>query len=221
MTVPPPLPLTEHTIRQLSRELVAAARAAAPGRRWVVGIAGIAGSGKSTLAKRLLDEANLVTPGIAVVIALDGFHLRNREIARRGWQTRKGAAFTYDVGAYAETLNRYSRKDHTGPFPVYCRVVHDPVPSEQEVTARTRLIITEGQYLLSAAKQWSPVAAALDETWWLDTPLQQAEQWLLKRDLSVGRSVQEARNKYRLNDRINTAFVLSDRLDPERVVGWP
>src|SRR6478672_5590706 len=80
----------------------------AEGRRVLVGLAGAPGAGKSTLATHL---ASLV-PGSAVV-PMDGFHLADVELARRGLLERKGAPETFDAWGYAALLARLrSRPAH-------------------------------------------------------------------------------------------------------------
>ncbi|MBB6431219.1 hypothetical protein [Algisphaera agarilytica] len=189
--------------------------------RFLIGIAGIAGSGKSTLAERLVDEVNRLQPGAAAFIPMDGFHLRNAELIAQGWKPRKGAAFTYDSEAYVELLQRYRTRDSVGGYPVYCRIAHEPIPAEDEVTAQTQIIVTEGQYLLCPDLPWARLNDVLDECWWLDLAPETARGWLMKRDLAVGRSPEEAEAKYQRNDRLNTEMVLSARRTPDRVVRWP
>ncbi len=183
------------------------------GRRFVLGIAGVPGSGKSTLGEKLTRLANDAgdREDTAVFIPMDGFHLPNATLVANGTKQRKGAHFTYDADAYIGLLRRYGDRANTGGFSVYCRVAHEPVPSEQRVTAATRVIITEGQYLLVDEPPWSELAGVLDETWWLDVSLDHARRWLRQRDLAVGRDPDEAERKYEQNDRLNTAWMIERR----------
>lgn len=190
-------------------------------RRGVLAIAGVAGSGKSTLAQRLVVGMCAHEPGVAAFIPMDGFHLRNADLDARGWRPRKGAPYTYDVGAYRGLLERFARRQACGPYPVYCRKAHEPVLSDDIVTPQTRWIVTEGQYVLCSEPPWSDLAGVLDVAWWLDVSREHARAGVLKRDLSVGRSAEEAREKFDRNDRLNIDYVLAHRREADLVLRWP
>lgn len=190
-------------------------------RRGVVGIAGVAGSGKSTLAQRVVEGLCKRQAGVAALIPMDGFHMTNAELDERGWRSRKGAPYTYDVQSYRDLLLRFRSRRACGPYPVYCRKAHEPIMSDQEVTADTRWVVSEGQYLLCDERPWSDLAGVLDQAWWLDVSKEYAQAGVMKRDLSVGRSVEEAREKYDRNDRLNVQYVLTHRRKADRVLCWP
>ena len=84
--------------RELS-ELTAGLLPAAGGRL-LLGITGSPGAGKSTLAAFLAETCG------AVVVPMDGFHLADVELARRGLLDRKGAPETFDGWGYAALLAR-------------------------------------------------------------------------------------------------------------------
>lgn len=186
-------------------------------RRVVVGIAGIAGSGKSTLAQQLAGALGQR----AVFLPMDGFHRPNAELDAQGWRSRKGAPWTYDAAAYGATLERFADMQNTGAFPVYCREAHEPVPGDQPVTADTRVIVTEGQYLLYDHDDWRGVANVLTHRWWLEMSRTHAQAWLMQRDTSVGRTVAQAQAKYANNDALNTTLVQDAKLPAQRVLKWP
>ncbi|MEM1027711.1 MAG: nucleoside/nucleotide kinase family protein [Planctomycetota bacterium] len=214
-----PMVLTDDAIERAARACLSTATD--PQQRWMLGIAGIAASGKSTLAERLVAAANAHQPGSAAFIPMDGFHLSNAQLIEQGWKQRKGAPFTYDAEAYVDVLRRFREAAAVGGYPVYCRKAHEPVSSAQPITHDVRLIVTEGQYLLSPEPPWSALGEVLDECWWLDVTPDQARKWLMKRDTAVGRSVEEAEAKYQRNDRLNIEFVLTGRREPDRIVRWP
>ncbi len=190
------------------------------GRRYLLGIAGVAGSGKSTLAERLRDLINQEHPGRAVFAPMDGFHLDNNTLREKGWTDRKGAPFTYDAPAYADLLRRYRDATQAGPVPEYCRAVHAPVDSDTPVTRDTRVILAEGQYLLLTQPPWDQLAEVFDETWWLDTPPAAAQRWTIQRHIAVGRTPEQARQKYDHNDGPNSELVRNHRRTPDRIVAW-
>lgn len=217
-----PITLTDAAVETQARRLFT--QAAASPRRLIIGIAGIAGSGKSTLAERLVELINAGDcggPGAAAFIPMDGFHLSNAALLERGWKTRKGAAFTYDADQYLGLLEKYADPSAVGGYPVYCRKAHEPVLSEHGVTEVTRVIVTEGQYLLLPEAPWAKLGDVLDEGWWLDVSPLRTRRWLMKRDTSVGRTAEEAEAKYQQNDRLNTKHVLAAQRTPALVVRWP
>ena len=65
--------------------------------RTIVGICGAPGAGKSTLAGLLVDAVNAASPGVAVVVGMDGFHLARSVIDVDARRTRRGAPDTFDV----------------------------------------------------------------------------------------------------------------------------
>lgn len=217
-----PTVLTDAVVQDLAQRLLADAQSMS--KRLVLGIAGIAGSGKSTLGERLADLINDDPnggPETAAFIPMDGFHLPNATLIERSWKKRKGASFTYDAPAYLALLRHYADPAQTGSYPVYCREVHEPVTSNQSITPATKIIITEGQYLLLPESPWDELAEVLDECWWLEVPPERTREWLMKRDTSVGRSREEAQVKYQKNDRLNTEHVLAAKRLPDRIVTWP
>ncbi len=99
-----------------------------------------------------------------------------------------------------------------GTFPIYDRRVHDPVwrdLPDQRLEPTTRIIVTEGNYLLLNQQPWSRLEGVLDETWWLETPAAIARQWLLGRHIRGSRSAQEAEAHLRRSDDANAALVMS------------
>src|SRR3978361_1323690 len=79
--------------------LVDAARALVePGRRRFLGITGAPGAGKATLAEQLVAALG---PD-AVLVGMDGFHLRDDELARLGRVRRKGGIDTLDAARHPD-----------------------------------------------------------------------------------------------------------------------
>src|ERR1043165_892639 len=73
---------------------------AATGSRRLLGICGAPGAGKSTLAERLVTALG----DRAVLVAMDGFHLSQRELRRLGREQRKGAPDTFDASGYVALI---------------------------------------------------------------------------------------------------------------------
>ena len=191
-----------------------------PERRFMLGIAGIGGSGKSTLAAQLVDAAQAA--GIAaVLVPMDGFHLTNAELERRGVRHLKGTPETFDAQGYAAVL-RAIRAD-AGPvlFPIYDRQLHEPVlPADEAHTVQPqhRLVITEGNYLLLQRPPWQQIADLLDETWLLDVPVELARERIIARHIRGGRTPEDARAHSERVDGPNAAIILEQGKPPGRLV---
>lgn len=220
------------------------------GRRVVVGIAGIGGSGKSTAAEMAagrvrglvvgeLDEvagANAVAEVNAVagakpqaaedfvrVVAMDGFHFANEELNRRGLREVKGSPATFDAAAYVALL-RTIRDEGDVRFPIYDRAAHEPRTTEDvghAISPGTRIVITEGNYLLLAQPPWSVLGDVLDECWLLDTPVAVARQWLLDRHVAGGRDESDAARHYDRADKPNAELIRASMRRPDLRLRWP
>ena len=140
------------------RELAGLLPAAAG--RVLLGITGAPGAGKSTLA------AHVAAACGGVVVPMDGFHLADVELARRGLLDRKGAPETFDGWGYAALLARLrSRPSHVVMAPGFSRDLEQPLAGAIPVPPTAGLVVTEGNYLLLDDPEWCAVRAQLDAVW--------------------------------------------------------
>lgn len=179
MTQPLPQALVERARHLLER-----------GSRTVLGIAAAPGAGKSTLAAQL----QLALGTQAQVVPMDGFHLANSELQRLGRAGRKGAPDTFDAAGYCKLLQRLrtQQPDETVYAPEFRRELEEAVAGALPIAASTRLIITEGNYLLLDEGAWAGVRALLDEAWYLQLDDGIRQQRLLQRHMHFGRSQADA-----------------------------
>lgn len=215
------LQLAQSTLPAQATRLIAGALAQP--QRYILGIAGLPAAGKSTLAQRLFDAIEAKEPGFAALVPMDGFHLCNRELDARGLRPFKGAPQTFDAAAYISLLERLRSPVVCEVVPMYDRALHDPRPGDapqHHVTATTRLLITEGNYLLLDQSPWDTLANLLDETWWLDTSDDTAQQRMIDRHIRGGRSPQDARAHVQRSDADNMALVQRCQRTPTAVVTW-
>lgn len=181
------------------------------GRRHLVGMAGPPGSGKSTLATWLesrLNDRFGTEPALVAQVPMDGFHLTNDELTRRGLRDRKGAPETFDASGFADLLS--SVRDSPGTemrAPAYSRELHNPVPDAHRIPGSVRLIITEGNYLLLPDGEWPRVTSCLDEVWFLHVDWSVTRQRLVDRQVAGGRAPEVASDWVDGNDRRNTELV--------------
>ncbi len=179
------------------------------GGRKLLGLVGPPGAGKSTLAialQQAFAEESQVVP-------MDGFHLANAELQRLGRAGRKGAPDTFDSAGYAALLQRLreQRADEIIYAPEFRRAIEEPIAGAIAVFAHTRLIITEGNYLLLDDGPWARVAALLDDVWYVDVDDAQRNHRLVRRHEEFGRSPQAARAWVDSTDAPNARLIAATR----------
>ena len=186
-----------------------------PGVR-LLGLCGAPGVGKSTLAAALAERDG------AVVVPLDGFHLPQAELVRRGTRDRMGAPETFDAEGYAELLGRI-RAGEGVRAPGFDRQVEEPVPARVLVPAGAPLVVTEGNYLLLDDPRWRAVRAQLDAVWHLRTDDVVRRQRLLARHVAFGKTPAEAAAWVSRVDDANSRLVEAVAHRADEVVdlrGW-
>jgi pantothenate kinase len=200
-------------------ELVERVRAlGAPGRRVILGLAGAPGSGKSTLGEQLTEGL----AGQAVLVGMDGFHLAQEELVRLGNAERKGAPDTFDPVGYVNLLRRLrSRQEPVVYAPRFDRDLEQPIAGAVPVPRELPFVITEGNYLLLDAPEWSAVPALLDECWFVDPGEQLRLEWLVARHIRHGRSPVQARERTDGSDQRNAELIAPGRSRASRVVRMP
>lgn len=189
------------------------------GERLLLGLVGAPGAGKSTLAQ-VLQQAY---PALVQVVPMDGFHLANLELQRLGRAQRKGAPDTFDSSGYVELLRRLrsqGTEDCTVYAPTFRRDIEEPVAGAIAVMPSTRLVITEGNYLLDTRDGWGLVAALLDETWYIECDDALRNERLLRRHQAFGRTPAQARDWVANTDEPNAARIAVTRSRASWVFRW-
>lgn len=162
--------------------LVAAARALPSDRRVVIGLAGGPGTGKSTLA---LELVTALGPD-AGYVPMDGFHMLQAKLEALGMVKDKGAPHTFEGAAFAAFIA--TLKHASGPIsgPGYSRAIEDVVQDAFIIAAKTRILVTEGNYLLLPDPPWDAVRPQLDLAVFIDVPREKVRARLLKRHAEHG-----------------------------------
>jgi pantothenate kinase len=176
-------------------------------RRVILGITGPPGAGKTRLAETVVS-----TFDAAVHVPMDGFHLADVELRRLGRLDRKGAIDTFDGFGYLAVLQRLRmRSGHTVYAPAFDRDIEQPVAGSIAVPRDTRLIVSEGNYLLDDDEPWPAISARLDEVWFVDVPRDERHRRLVARHIEFGKSPDDAEAWVREVDEPN-----ADRIEKYR-----
>ncbi len=196
-------------------DLVARAAALATGPTAVLGITGSPGAGKTTLAAALARAVDG-----AVHVPMDGFHLADRVLDALGRRDAKGAEDTFDVGGYSALLRRL--RDGTEDVvyaPAFERDLEQPLAGAIAVPRGTRLVVTEGNYLLLERGRWPEVAALLDEVWFCAPDPALRLRRLTDRHVAFGKPPDVATAWVAAVDEPNAALVDATRARADLVVG--
>ena len=199
--------------------LVARARELARGeRRTIIGVAGPPGGGKSTLAQTVVAAVG----SAAVLIPMDGFHLAQAELVRLGRRDRMGAPDTFDALGYIALLRRLRERTEAVVYaPEFRRETEEPIAGAIAIPRATRLILTEGNYLLVPDEPWGAVRPLLDECWYAELDEATRLRWLIERHVRHGKTPQAAREWVERSDQANAAVVAATRSRADVVVRLP
>ncbi|MCU0116083.1 nucleoside/nucleotide kinase family protein [Curtobacterium poinsettiae] len=193
---------------------------AAGSDRTVLGIAGAPGAGKSTLARRIVTAVDeRLGAGTAVQVPMDGFHLSNAALDALGRHDRKGAADTFDADGYVALVRRLVAADEDVVWaPDFDRRVDEPVAGSIAVPRTTRLVVSEGNYLLDDTAPWSALPALFTETWFCAVDDDVRLDRLVGRHMRHGRDHDAARAWAVQVDGVNAARVAPTVIRASRTV---
>lgn len=177
-------------------------------RREIIGIVGKPGAGKSTLSSFLIE--NLPADEVAL-IPMDGYHLSNAQLAHLGRSNRKGAPDTFDSFGFAALLERVKSSHEDVYFPIFHREIEESIAAEGVVTSKTKLVITEGNYLLHNEGGWRNVSAFLTESWYVDVDDELRLERLVDRHHFFGKERQAAYDWAHGTDENNARLVEATR----------
>ena len=173
--------------------------------RVIVAIAGPPGSGKSTFVEKLKNKLD-----DTVVVPMDGFHLDNVILEERNLMPRKGSPQSFDAAGYVNLIARLQDNHETVLAPVFDRDKDLSRAGAIEISESTKIVLTEGNYLLLNQAPWNQLDDFFDLTVFLDVPSEVLRERLIKRWLDLGLSLDDAVIRAESNDLIN-ALLVSDR----------
>jgi pantothenate kinase len=183
--------------------------------RVLIGIAGAPGAGKTTLAEALV--ARLGGFPVAVHVPMDGFHLADVELARLGRADRKGAPDTFDALGYAALLGRVAAGEIVWA-PGFERVLEQPIAQTIPITTDTRVVVSEGNYLLLDEPEWIAVRTWFDEVWFCVQDETVRLDRLIARHVQFGKAPAAAREWVMRSDQANAELVLPTADHADKIV---
>ncbi len=160
--------------------------------RTLIGITGAPGVGKSTFAEQF--AADLRRGGVpTAVVGMDGFHLSQAELVRRGSRDRMGAPDTFDLPGFLSALRVLRDARLPAVLPVFDRGVEEARPRALRVGPEIRTVVVEGNYLLHDRDGWEEVLPLLDSVLFLEAPPRSRIERLVRRHVEFGKTPDEAR----------------------------
>ena len=179
--------------------------------RIIIAIAGPPASGKSTFVTELSEKLDN-----SVVVPMDGFHIDNAILEQRGLISRKGSPDTFDFNGYIALLTRIKTATDTVYAASFDRTNDLSRGAAIEVAPDTKIILTEGNYLLLKQSPWNLLHPLFDLTVFLDVPRDTLQQRLVQRWLDHGLQHTVALDKVISNDLPNAELVI----DHSQVAGY-
>ncbi|ERK72107.1 putative fructose transport system kinase [Leifsonia aquatica ATCC 14665] len=186
--------------------------------RVILGVAGSPGAGKSTLATQVVEHFS--GRGVpAAWVPMDGFHLADIELDRLDRRRFKGAIDTFDAHGYLATIERIAREmGNTVYAPAFDRAIEEPIAGSVPVLPGTRLVVTEGNYLLDESEPWNRVPDVLTEIWFVDVDDGLRRERLIRRHIRFGKTPAEARDWVRAVDEPNARRIHRTRFRAALIV---
>jgi len=208
------------TINSLSGVLSEIDRFLSAGKeRIILGIVGKPGAGKSTMTNHIMEY--LVGKSVAL-FPMDGFHFSNKVLVETGRRERKGAPDTFDAHGFTSLLGRIKNETTKDIyFPIFHREFEESYAAEGVIPAGTKLVLTEGNYLLLDSPEWEEVRPLLDESWYLAPRDSIRQERLILRHEKYGKNKEEA-SKWALgSDEKNAEIVESTKKYATKIVVLP
>ena len=185
--------------------------------RRLIALAGPPAVGKSTIAETLVTTL-LARGDSAALVPMDGFHLDNATLDKRGLRARKGAPETFDLDAFAALIDAL-RGGNSVHVPGFDRAADAVVPDMHLIDEAVETLVIEGNYLLLDEPGWRALARHWDLSVYLSAPMATLTSRLTQRWLDDGLSTADATARAEANDVRNARRVAGARLPADLVLG--
>lgn len=188
--------------------------------RIIIGIVGAPGAGKSTVTAEIAEV--LHERGIDVaVLAMDGFHLSNRQLARLGLSAVKGAPQSFDAAGFVAALRRVASHEADVYVPVFHREIEESYAADGLIPASAQVVLVEGNYLLLDSQEFEDFARVrhyLTESWFLQPDESTRIDRLVLRHVRHGKEPQAAIDWALGPDQRNAELIHESRTNASLVV---
>ena len=104
--------------------------------------------------------------------------------------------------------------------PQFDRELEEPIAGAIVVENATRLIITEGNYLLLQHGPWGQVKSLLDETWYVDVDSNLRQSRLIERHRQFGKTEGEAKAWVASTDEPNARIIEASATRADLRFSW-
>jgi pantothenate kinase len=186
------------------------------GERVLIGIIGKPGAGKSTLSKFLMSK---LSKELVTVVPMDGYHLSNKILKDLKRADRKGAPDTFDVAGFVSLVKRIrSEQTQSIYYPIFDRAIEESIAAQGVVTAATKVVIIEGNYLLHDEGGWEVINDLLDESWMVDVDDDKRISRLISRHIAYGKDPEAAKAWAKGTDEVNAKLIERGRSRADYVV---
>jgi len=185
-------------------------------KRIIIGLVGMPGAGKSTLSTYLMKKLPKETTAL---VPMDGFHMSNAQLSQLGRSERKGAPDTFNSNAYAdliELINSVPKEEVR--FPIFHRELDESIEDEGVIYPDTKIVLTEGNYLLLDEDAWPRTQKLLNESWFVDVNNNRRMARLVARHIKYGKSPEAAHAWAHGTDQRNAELIEATRIRADVIV---
>lgn len=173
--------------------------------RIIIGIIGKPGAGKSTVTNEISKHFDR---DLLSTVSMDGYHLSNEVLLELGIHNRKGAPDTFDILGFSQLLNRIKHEqESTIYFPIFHREIEESIYAEGKIVPDTKVVLVEGNYLLSDDYGWNQVREQLDFSWYIHVPEELRQARLIARHVEYGKTEEEAMSWALGSDEQNALYI--------------
>ena len=176
--------------------------------RHFIALSGPPASGKSTISEKIAND--LSSKGYqSNVLQMDGFHYDDQILKDKNLISKKGAPETFDVMGLASFLSRLKNESEV-VVPIFDRSLELSRSSAVIIPKETKVIVTEGNYLLLNSNPWRILQNFFDTTIMIQCEKSILEKRLLDRWKKFKLSDDQIHQKVYDNDLPNGINVIKN-----------
>ena len=176
--------------------------------RYFIALSGPPASGKSTISEKIAND--LSSKGYqSNVLQMDGFHYDDQILKDKNLISKKGAPETFDVMGLASFLSRLKDESEV-VVPIFDRSLELSRSSAVIIPKETKVIVTEGNYLLLNSNPWKILQNFFDTTIMIQCEKSILEKRLLDRWKKFKLSDDQIHQKIYDNDLPNGINVIKN-----------